>query len=448
MRDIKHRLKLTACAATAMLALVSGAAQAETAAATPPMGWNPYNAFHIESNEANIMSVAEALVKTGLADAGYKYVNVDDGWWLKRRADGRIIVNTAMFPSAAATTPGGETSLRPFVDKLHAMGLKAGIYTDIGRNACSQAWDHKSPNLPVGTQAEREIGAMDYQKQDMQLMFGEWNFDYIKVDACGLADYQPEKPYVSDGTYRAYGPTLVRGKPNPADDAKVEALYASLSQEIAAVRPKGDTVLSICSWGEGSVAEWGNKYGNLWRTSGDIRATWKSMLSNFDSAAAHPDKAGPGHWNDPDMLEIGNGEFDANHLTEARSHMSLWAIINSPLLLGSDITKWPQSLVDVAGNREVIAVNQDALGKQGIVVSKTDVSETVVKELADGGRAVALINRSSTPVTVSVSRAQLGLSGKLTLRDLWTHKDQPLKGDAITVSLTPHETALYRVRKP
>ncbi len=436
----------TALVCAAVLALPL-AANAETrSAATPPMGFNPWNAFGTEVTEAKMMGVADALVKTGLADAGYRYVNIDDGWWLKRRADGRIEVRTSMFPSAAPKTAGGDSSLRPFTDRLHGMGLKAGIYTDIGRNACSQAWNRKSPNLPEGTVAEREVGSMDHQAQDMRLIFGEWNFDYIKVDACGPADYAPDKPFVQDGTFRALGPYIVRGHPNPADDARVEALYAGLKTAMDAVRPNGDYVFSICAWGEASVNDWGYKYGNLWRTSGDISPKWSSMLHNFDSAAAHPEKAGPSHWNDPDMLEIGNGAFDADHLTEARSHMSMWAILSAPLLIGSDITKWPQSLVDIAGNREVIAIDQDPAGRQGAVVAKTDTTEVVVKSLANGDKAVALINRSAKPVSVAVDRSQLGLGkGAMTLRDLWTHRNAPLKGNTIRVSLAPHETALYRL---
>jgi alpha-galactosidase len=179
--------------------------------ALPPMGWNPWNAFRTDVTEDKILSVANALIKDGLADAGYRYINVDDGWWLKRDTEGRIAVRSSMFPSAVL--PRGGTSLRPFVDHLHSMGLLAGLYTDIGRNACSQAWDRTSPNLPTGSMAEREVGSMDHQAQDMRLIFGEWNFDFLKVDACGLADFGPEKPYVRGGMFRATGPFIVRGHP-------------------------------------------------------------------------------------------------------------------------------------------------------------------------------------------------------------------------------------------
>jgi hypothetical protein len=410
------------------------------------MGWNPWNAFRTEVTEEKIMSVANVLASSGLAHSGYRYVNIDDGWWLRRRSDNRIEIRTLMFPSAA--TASGLTTLRPFVDRLHAMGLKAGIYTDIGRNACSQAWDPTSPNLPSGTVAEREVGSMDHQAEDMRQIFGDWNFDFVKVDACGLADFGPDMPFVRDGNFRALGPYIIRKRPDLSDNTRVERLYAMLREAIAAVRPKGDTVLSICTWGEARAAEWGRWYGNQWRTGEDIRPTWTSMLDNFDRAAARPLYAGPGHWNDPDMLEIGNGEFAADHLVEARAHMSLWAIISAPLILGSDLKTWPKSLFDIAGNAEVIAVNQDAAGNQGVVVSKTKDTEVVVKTLAGvGTKAVALINRSEKPAVISVPLSRLNLNPKATviIRDLWSHEEHSLRVNAIGRELLPHETLLLRV---
>ena len=415
-------------------------------APTPPMGFNPYNAFAVDATEDQMMAIARKLVDSGLAAKGYRYVNIDDGWWLKRRAGGKLEVNTKAFPSA--DIGNGQTSFLPYVTRLHAMGLKAGIYTDIGRNACSQAWRAGDPNLPVGTVAEREIGSMDHQAADMRQIFGEWKFDFIKIDACGVADFEPTKANVKDGQFRALGPWMVRGRPSSPDDAKVEQLYATLNKDIEQVRPKRDYVLSICNWGEAGVAAWGQRHGNSWRTSGDINASWTSMLANFDTAAANPEAAGPNHWNDPDMLEIGNGEFDADHLVEAKAQMSMWAIISAPLLLGSDITHWPQSLFDVAGNSEVIAIDQDPAGHQGVIISKADEAEILVKRLAKADtRAVALINRSSKPISLSVSLAQLGLpSGATTMvRNLWSDEEHRQSSDMVSASLAPHETALLRV---
>jgi hypothetical protein len=411
------------------------------------MGWNPWNAFRTEVSEDKIIAVAGKLRQSGLADAGYVYVNIDDGWWHKRLEDGRIEVRTSMFPSAAVSED--QTSLRPFVDRLHGLGLKAGIYTDIGRNACSQSWDPKSPNLPVGSLAEREVGTHGFQAEDMRLLFGEWGFDYVKADACGLADYTPEKPYVRNGAYRAFEPYIVRGHPEQSNEKQVEALYAGLKDAIAAVRPQGDYVLSICTWGEAHVADWGRRHGNLWRTSPDIRPNWSSMLRNFDSAASRPLYAGPGHWNDPDMLEIGLGDFDAAHPVEARAHMSMWAIISAPLILGADLTRTPQSLLDIMGNREVIAVNQDPAGNQGVTIDRTGDTQVIVKSLArPGSKAVALINRGNLPRSLSLRLARLNLDPdqKTTVRDLWTKLERPADQGVITVALAPHETALLLVQ--
>ncbi|WP_296944059.1 NPCBM/NEW2 domain-containing protein [uncultured Massilia sp.] len=426
----------------AALSALCGAAAAQ--ALTPPMGWNPWNAFHTEVDEGKIMAVADTLVASGLRDAGYRYVNMDDGWWRTRRPDGRIEVRTGMFPSGLLAD--GSTSLRPFVDRLHALGLKAGIYTEIGRNACSQAWDRHSPNLPEGTTAAREIGTFGHQAADMRLLLGEWGFDYVKVDACGLADFTPNQPWVRDGTHAAFGPWIVRGRPDAANSARVEQLYAGLRREIDAVRPRGDVVLSICTWGEARVAGWAGRYGHTWRTSADIEPTWKSMLHNFDTAAARPLYAGPGRWNDPDMLELGHGEFDARHPVEARAHLSLWAIAAAPLVLGADLTTMPRALLDIAGRREVIAIDQDPAGHQGVTVQRGADTQVLVRTLAaPGHKAVALVNRGARPRRVSVPLARLQMAPGAGARDAWTGQERTL-GATLTVDLAPRETALLVLR--
>lgn len=407
------------------------------------MGWNPWNAFRTEVTEAKILSVADALLRDGLAESGYQFINVDDGWWLKRDVSGRIVVRTTMFPSAAL--PDGHTSLRPFVDHLHGLGFRAGLYTDIGRNACSQAWDRRSPNLPVGSMAEREIGSLDHQAEDMRLIFGEWAFDSLKVDACGLADFGPDQPYVKDATFRSLGPYISRRHPAESDSKRVEQLYAGLKKQIDMVRPDGNYILSVCTWGEADAQAWAQKYGNTWRTSADIQPTWESMLKNFDSAASPPEFSVPGHSSDPDMLEIGNGEFDANHLVEARAHFSLWAMLSAPLILGSDVTKWSPSLVGIAGNRDVIAVDQDSGGHQGIVIAKMDRGQVMLKNLSDGSMVVAFVNRKDQPLTLSLQTALLHLDGPLAARDLWTQEETAV-GGVITAKLNAHETRLLRVR--
>jgi len=207
---------------------------ARAGAGTPPMGWNSWNAFRTEVDEEKVIGAARVLVDSGLAKLGYTYVNLDDGWWRQRRAaDGRLQIRTGIFPSAATGGPDG-TSFRPFTDRLHAMGLKAGIYTDIGRNACSQAYDLDSPNLPEGTTAEREVGLDGHVVQDINLYFREWGFDYIKIDACGLADFVPGSELVKRHDYRALAPLIERGAINRTDIAAVRGRYEAAAAALQA----------------------------------------------------------------------------------------------------------------------------------------------------------------------------------------------------------------------
>lgn len=415
-------------------------------AATPPMGWSSWNAFRTEINEEKVLGSAAALVRTGLAKRGYVYVNVDDGWWLQRRtSDGRLVVRTQIFPSASARD-GAETSLRPLTDRLHAMGLKAGLYTDVGRNACSQAYDLTSPNLPIGTAAEREVGLAGHVDQDIRLFFQDWKFDYLKVDACGLADYGADKPHVSQQGYRPLTPIVVRGEPARTDATRVRADYAEVAAAIRKYAP--GAFLSICVWGQADVRAWGKDVGHAWRTSEDITPNWSSMLQSFDSAATRALYAHPGAWNDPDMLFIGTGDFDHDHLVEARSHFSLWAIINAPLLIGYDLRSAPQSLIDIWGNADVIAINQDKAGNQAVPAYRSADLDILVKTLSDGSKAVAIVNRTAMPVKANLLAEHLKMAtdSPVTLVNLWN------KASALTFTgqtefpLGPHETLLFKAK--
>ena len=417
------------------------------AAATPPMGWNPWNAFRTEVDEGKIMANADKIKSSGLAAAGYRYINLDDGWWLKRGADGRMIIRTSIFPSAA-TGPHGQTSFRPLTDRLHAMGLKAGIYTDSGKNSCSQRWDPQSPNLPEGTVLEREIGLDGYEYQDLRLYFQEWGFDYVKVDACGLADYGRDNETVVAGQYEEFKPQFARGQPGSSDLDGVETRYARIGRLSKELSSDTDPVLAICVWGEADSRRWGGMHGNLWRTSADIEPKWESLLHNFDSAAKREMYAGPGRWNDPDMLAIGLGEFDGNHLTEAKTHFSLWSILSAPLLMGFDLNKAPQPILEILLNQEVIAVNQDRAGNQGAIVHDDGKVQVLVKTLAGSGeRAVAVFNRGTDNTDVVVTWRQLKLKAgtEASVRDLWMHKDLPPGLDKLLVSVAPRETRMLKV---
>ncbi len=417
-----------------------------TAAQTPPMGWSSWNAFRTEVDEAKVLGAAQTLVDSGLARLGYRYVNVDDGWWLKRRTDdGRLLVRTAIFPSAAV--PGGDSSFRPFTDRLHAMGLKAGLYSDIGRNACSQAYDLQSPNLPEGTTAEREVGLYGHVDQDIALFFRDWGFDYLKVDACGINVYAAGAPIVVQNDYRAFPPLIDQASINRTDVPQVRSLYANVAAAIRRYAPDGDAILSLCTWGSADVRRWGKEVGHLWRTSQDITPSWTRMLHNFDSASTRALYAKPGAWNDPDMLFIGHGDFDAKHLTEARSHFALWAIINAPLFIGYDLRGAPKSLMDIWSNADIVRVNQDPGGHQGVIAYASDDVQTIVKTLSNGHKAVVLFNRGLAPATMELTAVQMKLAADapFTLRDLWTGKTLPMFTGEARFDLAPRETRIFEV---
>ncbi|KRA35631.1 alpha-galactosidase [Rhodanobacter sp. Root627] len=416
-------------------------------AATPPMGWNSWNAFRTDVDEAKVMGTAKVLVDSGLRDLGYIYVNIDDGWWLKRRtSDGRMQVRTAIFPSAKVG--GSETSsFRPFTDKLHSMGLKAGIYTDIGGNACSQAYDLHSPNLPEGTIAERQIGLHGHVQQDIKLYFADWGFDYIKVDACGINVYGADRPFVKQHKYNAYPPLIDQASINRTNIPAVRALYQQVADALAASNPDGDYVYSICAWGAANVRAWGKDVGNLWRTSGDITPQWSRMLHTFDSASTRALYAGPGHWNDPDMLFVGHGDFDVHHLTEARTHFSLWAMIDAPLIIGYDLRNAPQALMDIWSNKDIVRLNQDSGGHQAVMAYDSDDVQIFVKTLSDSGtKAVLLLNRGSGPAEITLTPAQLKMVGDVALTDLWSKKTMMLTGGERTFTLQPRESRVFEAK--
>lgn len=414
-------------------------------ALTPPMGWNSYNAFGIEVDEAKVMGAAQALVDTGLAKLGYVYVNIDDGWWLKRRTTDNVLqVRASIFPSAAV--PGSDnTNFKPMVDRLHGMGLKAGIYSDIGRNACSQAYGLTSPNLPVGTVAEREVGLYGHVDQDIRLYFKDWGFDYIKVDACGIADYASDRTHVKMPGYRPFEPIMFRSQPSRDDVAQIRGLYQEVSDALDRYNPDKDYVLSICAWGHGDSRAWAKEVGTVWRTSDDIYPKWSRMLHSFDTASTRALYAHPGAWNDPDMLYIGSGDFDENHITEARTHFTLWAMINAPLLIGYDLRKAPKSLLDIWGNADLVAVNQDKLGNQGTLAYRSDDVTIIVKPLSDGRKAVALLNRGSAPFDIALTAEHLKFDPKapIALRDLWGKADLPAFIGEQVFKVAPHETRAF-----
>ncbi len=415
-------------------------------AAKPPMGWNSWNAFHTDVTEDKVLASAQALVDSGLAAKGYRYVNLDDGWWLKRRVtDGRMIIRTSIFPSAAV---GGtqETSFKPFTDRVHALGLKTGIYSDIGANNCSQAFGGPdTPNLPEGTVAEREVGLYGHIDQDIKLYFNDWGFDYIKVDGCGIRAFGADNPRVKSGLYRALPPLIDVSEIRRTDVPAVRKLYQHVADDLRRTNPDGDYVFSICAWGSADVRAWAKDVGNLSRTSDDITPRWTRMLANFDSAANRALYAHPGSWNDPDMLFVGHGEFDEHHLTEARSHFALWSMLSAPLLIGYDLRNAPQPLLDILGNSDLIAVDQDPAGNQAVLAYDTDDVQVLVKTLSNGHKAVAIFNRGLAPADVTLTARHLKFAGTspVTLRDLWGGSPLPAFTGETKLHLDPRQTLVF-----
>ncbi|MDQ1040531.1 alpha-galactosidase [Streptomyces sp. V3I8] len=367
-------------------------APADGLALTPPMGFNNWNSTHCraEFDEEMVRGIADLFVDKGLKDAGYEYVNLDDCWALPARdANGQLVPDPARFPDG----------IEAVADYVHARGLKLGIYTSAGTKTCNDA------GFP---------GALGHEYSDAR-QFADWGVDYLKYDNCNNQGVDAQLRY-----------TTMR-------DA-LEAASATTGRPI---------VYSICEWGENKPWEWAADVGQLWRTTGDISDDWGSMLSIMKQNLPLARYAGPGHWNDPDMLEVGNGGMTD---TEYRTHFSMWSVMAAPLLIGSDLRTASDETFDILGNEEVVAVDQDPLGKQGTVLSSEEGRWVVAKEMADGSRAVALFNETSSPRRIATSAKALGLpeADGYTLRDLWRHKSYHTAG-TVSATVPAHGTVLVRV---
>jgi hypothetical protein len=413
-------------------------------AATPPMGWSSWNAFATDIDEAKILGSAQKIVDSGLAAKGYRYINIDDGWATKRRAsDGHMIIRADRFPSSRA---GGDTpTFKPFTNRLHAMGLKAGIYSDLGRNTCSEAYSPTQDDLPKGNVFEREVGLYGHIDQDIALYFKDWGFDFIKVDGCGLRDYGSASERVRSGRFRALGPILDSGAVTRTDIPAIQDLFRQINVALKTDNPDGDYLLSLCVWGAANVRAWGKDYGAISRTSDDIAPAWGRLLVNYDSVVTRSLYAHPGSWNDPDMLYIGAGDFDADHLIEARSHFALWAMVNAPLMIGADLRTIPAPLMDILGNSDIIALDQDPAGNQATLTYDSSDVQILVKTLASGEKAVAIFNRGSSAYDVDLHAAHLKFTddAPIALTDLWSKQTTSFTKQ-IRLHVRPRETLLFR----
>ncbi|MEU6428637.1 lectin [Microbispora sp. NPDC046973] len=381
------------------------AAAAVAAVTTPPMGWASWNTFAAQINYNVIKAQADAMVSSGMKDAGYEYVNIDEGWWQGTRdASGNITVDTAEWP-------GG---MKAIADYIHSKGLKAGIYTDAGRNGCGYYY-------PTGRPAAPNTGSEGHYDQDF-LQFSRWGFDFVKVDWCGgsAEGLNPRTAYqaISDAIDRA---TAQTGRP---------------------------MVLSVCNWGVQNPWDWAPSMSTMWRTSGDIiywgqTASMDRVLANFDSAQ-HPAAQSPGHYNDPDMLVVGMNGFSA---AQNRTHMGLWAISGAPLLAGNNLATMSAETRAILTNREVLAVDQDPLGRQGVKVAEDQSGRQVYSKVLSGTgrRAVLLLNRTTSPAAITARWSDLGLTGPAAVRNLWTGTDAGTFDGGYTVTVPAREAVLLTV---
>ena len=375
-------------------------------ALTPPMGWNSWNKFGTNVNEGLIRQTADAMVSSGMKAAGYEYINIDDTWEGERDSRGFIQADPGKFPSG----------MKALADYVHSKGLKLGIYSDAGAATCG------------GKPASR-----GHEYQDA-LTYAQWGIDYLKYDWCGCEDLNAKGAY-----------TTMR-----------DALHA-------AGRPM---IFSICEWGNNSPWKWGGEVGNLWRTTGDIypcfdcktdHGTWYQwgVLQILDMQEGLRKYAGPGHWNDPDMLEVGNGMA----VNEDRAHFSMWCMLAAPLISGNDLQNMPKETAKILMNKAVIAVDQDKLGIEGFRYSSDRVLEVWFKPLIDGDWAMCVLNRSDRPQKVAFDWKKEKVSDDLSkreaqfdtttykVRDLWAKKSLGTTRETLNAAVPGHDVLMLRLEK-
>ena len=346
----------------------------------PTMGWSSWNTFALNISDKIIEGQADAMVKTGLKDVGYQYINIDDGFWEGRGKDGQLIINRKRFPNG----------MRAVADYIHKLGLKAGMYSDAGDNACGSQDGTRA--YGVG------IGLAGYEAQDIKTYLQDWDYDFIKVDYCG-------------GIHMGL-------------DEREQ--YTKISNEIRKIEKETGRrlVFNICRWAYPGT--WVSDIADSWRTTGDIYDAWASVKSIVKENLYLQAYTGGGHYNDMDMLEIGRSLNE----NEERTHMAYWCIASSPMLIGCDMTKLRESSLALLKNKDLIAMNQDVLGIGAPVVQREGDVYVVAKDMEQlhgSKRAVVVMNLTDSEQTISVDLAKLELSDKILVHDCFTGKDQKLK---------------------
>jgi alpha-galactosidase len=375
-------------------------AQSTAVAQTPPMGWNSWNYFAGKVTDKDIRDSADQIVASGMRDAGYIYVNIDDTWEGERDANG-VLHSNEKFPD-----------MKALADYIHSKGLKIGLYSSPGPKTCANF-----------------EGSLGHEEQDAQL-YASWGVDYLKYDLCSFH-------------------TIMQAKAPDDKAAQMRLMVAAYDKMGKALKAAGRPIVySFCQYGWDSVWEWAPSIGgNLWRTTGDISTNWGRIYDLLSQQSGLETYAGPGHWNDPDMLEVGNGKLS---LAENRSHFSMWAILAAPLLAGNDLPHMTPEVRAILTNRDVIAIDQDRLGRQGSRVYSDGEVEVWTRPLSGGALAVAVLNVGSDRISTHpfhLNLTKLGLRGPLTGKNLWT-------GDKVTlannqpIELASHDILLIRVAAP
>ena len=371
---------------------------------TPLMGWSSWNAYGLNINDTLICSQADAIIGLGLAEKGYRYINIDDGYFGGRDANGKLLTHKERFPNG----------LRGLVDYLHNKGLKAGIYTDAGANTCGSYWATPKDTMGIG------VGLYGHDKQDFDLFFNEWDFDFVKIDYCGA-----EARNNIDGL-----------------DLDEEKRFKEIAQAIKTTSKK-EISWNICRWA--FPGTWACEIADSWRTTEDIYLGWQSIKSIISQSLYLSAYTSFGHYNDMDMLEIGRGLSEE----EDKTHFGIWCIMSSPLMLGCDLNSLSENALSLLKNEELIALNQDTLGLQAYVVEKTNDCYILVKDIEkrnDKTRAVAAYNPTDNTQTIKINFKTLDLSGKIKIRDLFQRKDLGIwQNQCFEITLPSHSTRIYRL---
>ena len=378
-------------AISSVLLICSVALPAQNA---PIMGWSSWNHFHINIDEKMIREQADAMISSGMYKAGYRFINIDDGYFGGRNSDGNLLIDTKKFPSG----------MRALTDYIHTRKLKAGIYSDAGKNTCGSKYD----NDPYGI----GVGMYGHVERDCNLFFNDWKFDFLKVDWCG-GDWM--------------------GLDEETEYTKIIHAVKAINTEI---------VFNICRWQ--FPGEWAVKLADSWRISGDIRENFSSILRIIDLNADLHQYSSPGHYNDMDMLQVGRGmTYD-----EDKTHFSMWCMMNSPLLAGNDLRDMTRETIEILTNKEIIALNQDKGFRQATRLLREGDIEIWVKPLGKTGKqkAIAIMNRGEKTGQTALTPEKIGVSSTSKLRDLWLHENIGKLGKSRTLTIPKHGIVVLKAK--